>query len=186
MAYLSRRLTTPLKPFPSPSSSFIRQSENGDVHPCRQTQLICEIYNRLAVSLARKPLGQRASEAVSFITESGLDGEWLADLPYGIATPILEMMRVCQTSPPPDFSAKGYAFVGRTDLAVQSMGKMETSRDIPFVGVSDHIGRGLMPAGRRSCTHYWRYHVDGFQGFEQDHRIPTRIASRSVRLGSAT
>ena len=66
---------------------------------------------------------------VRHMTDCGLDNSFLADLPSGIAMPILEMIRVCQNAPEKDWPAAAYHFVGRTDLAAQAMGGWTVSRD---------------------------------------------------------
>jgi anaphase-promoting complex subunit 1 len=63
------------------------------------------------------------------IVNRGCDSEWLADLPWGVAMPILEMLRICHASPPKDWPAKAYAFIGRSDLAIQASGEGMLSRD---------------------------------------------------------
>jgi anaphase-promoting complex subunit 1 len=63
------------------------------------------------------------------MVDRGLDAEWVAGLPCGIAMPILEILRVCQASPGKDWSPKMYVFAGRNDLAVQTSGEAVLSRD---------------------------------------------------------
>ena len=70
------------------------------------------------------------------MVHEGLHDEWVADLPHGVAIPILEMMRICQSTPPPDWTARAYAFISRADLAAQCLGEMAVSRDLPMVEVS--------------------------------------------------
>jgi len=111
-------------------------SELGELHPCQQTEILCEIYDRLAVSSSHSSLIDRATSAVLYMVDRDLDAEWVADLPHGLALPILEMIRTCQTHPPADWLPKAYAFVGRTDLATQSLGEMTVSKELPMLLVS--------------------------------------------------
>jgi len=146
LSYLSRRLVTPTRPFPSLSTPIRYNSEWGSVHPYRQTELICEIYDRLAVSPSHPSLHSRASETILCMVENGLNAEWLADLPPGVALPIHEMIRSCQTSSVPNLPPRAYEFIGRSDLSTQSRGDVTVSRDIPTAEVSTTQACWLMSA----------------------------------------
>ncbi|ORY35597.1 hypothetical protein BCR39DRAFT_510961 [Naematelia encephala] len=113
MTYLSRRLVSRTKPFPSPSTCFQFTSELGQVSPCAQTALVVEIYD----SFRSLPVTEAAKAMVELIIRRKLTHEWIADLPFGIALPILEMIRVCQYHPPKGWTKECYQFVRRTDLA---------------------------------------------------------------------
>jgi anaphase-promoting complex subunit 1 len=70
------------------------------------------------------------------MVSTGLTADWVADLPYGLALPVLEMMRICQHSPGRDWPAEAYEFVGRTDLAMQSLGQFPANDPTSEVGQS--------------------------------------------------
>ncbi|WVR07598.1 hypothetical protein IAU60_004640 [Kwoniella sp. DSM 27419] len=134
LAYLNRRLTLPTKPFPSPEGLMPpgHTPEMGTSSSCKQTNLILAIYDRLgpSSSVSMATAVPRATAAVRYMVDSNLDDEWLADLPHGIALPILEAMRVGQHHASKDWTPKMYALVGRMDLALQSQCR-EMERDEP-------------------------------------------------------
>ena len=128
--YLSRRLSTPLKPFPTPSNLNPHISSMGITHSCPAMSMITSVYDHLGVSLehASDPkerlfsLQSRAGEMIRFMVSTGLDHRYINDLPVGIAMPILEMMRVAQTVPNKTWSVEMFNLIGRTDLAAQAGG----------------------------------------------------------------
>ncbi|OCF57282.1 hypothetical protein L486_04738 [Kwoniella mangroviensis CBS 10435] len=124
MAYLHQQLITRTKPFPSPISLFAHpaSSELGYVNPCRQTTLITGIFSYFTV-----PNSSREAAAVKHMVRAGLDLDWLSDLPYGIAIPILETLRFCQHNPPKDWDAKMYELIARWDLGIRAMGEANIS-----------------------------------------------------------
>ncbi|WWD19052.1 hypothetical protein CI109_103510 [Kwoniella shandongensis] len=150
LVYLARRLITPTKLFPSPQTLLQQNhlTELGLCTPCRQTELICEVYERLGLS--GHPIGSqnralslasRASVTIQYMVSSDLDVGWLADLPHGVSLPILEMMRVCQYAPDRNWSADVFASIGRTDLAAQSCAENIVSKDDPLL----ELGPGRTP-----------------------------------------
>ena len=143
LAHLSRRLATATKPFPDPRSVATHQSELGAVRPCHQTERICEIYDSLAVASRQSFPHNTASGGLLSILARGRNHEWLDDLPNGIAVPLLEMIRFCQTKPMPNRPAHTYAFIGRSDLAMQCLGEMSDSRDLATVEVSRLVSKML-------------------------------------------
>ncbi|WVQ68082.1 uncharacterized protein L199_006288 [Kwoniella botswanensis] len=124
MAYLHQQLITRTKSFPSPISLLAHpaSSELGYVNPCRQTTLITGIF-----SFFTAPNSSRAAAAVKHMVLVGLDLNWLSDLPYGIALPILETLRFCQHNPPKDWDAKMYELIARWDLGIRAMGEANVS-----------------------------------------------------------
>ncbi|WRT68383.1 uncharacterized protein IL334_005359 [Kwoniella shivajii] len=122
LTYLSRQLVTRTKPFPSFSSLpllFNQISELGLVNPCRQTELLTSIYSYFS---ADETISTKAARIVRYIVQAGLDDKWISDLPYGIALPIWEMIRVCQYNPPRNWNARMYEMVGRWDLGIRAIG----------------------------------------------------------------
>ncbi|WWC90724.1 uncharacterized protein L201_005661 [Kwoniella dendrophila CBS 6074] len=128
MTFLHRQLVKRTKPFPSPAYllSSTHLSEFGHVDPCRQTTLITSIYAHFS---AKIPVLARAAAAVKHIIDQGLDEEWISDLPYGIALPILEMIRMCQYNPPKDWDVKMYEITGRWDLGIRANGEGMIQRE---------------------------------------------------------
>ncbi|WWD02564.1 hypothetical protein V865_000604 [Kwoniella europaea PYCC6329] len=124
MAYLHQQLITRTKPFPSPISLLAHpaSSELGYVNPCRQTTLITGIFSYFTASNS-----SRAAAAVKHMVRAGLDLNWLSDLPYGIALPVLETLRFCQHNPPKDWDAKMYELIARWDLGIRAMGEANVS-----------------------------------------------------------
>lgn len=133
VAYLSRRLVTPLKPFPTCQSIDPHISEMGLTTPCAATQLLTSIYDRLGVASDDAPalasLRKRTDETIRFMTTSKLGSEYLDDLPAGIAMPILEMLRVAHADPSKHWTDEMYDLIGRTDLAAQARGGLLAKRD---------------------------------------------------------
>ena len=153
LSYLSRRLAASTKPFPDLRSLGTHPSELGAVRTCYQTKLICEIYDLLAEATSPLSPGILASKGLLHMVAEGLDNAWLADLPTGIAVPLLEMNRACQTNPMPDWPAQMYAFIGRSDLAMQCLGEMSESRDLATAEVSRFCSITLTLDRWRDDTH---------------------------------
>jgi anaphase-promoting complex subunit 1 len=49
--------------------------------------------------------------------QMGFTNEELDDVPFGIAIPIREALRVCQMNPPSSWPVSAYTLLGRKDLA---------------------------------------------------------------------
>ena len=134
IAYLSRRLLTPLEPFPVSAAA----SDSNRPRPaCHAIRTVNAIYDRLGVT-ADQPTDPRAKAgsiirrggaAVAFMVAHGLDHDYINDLPISIAMPILEVMRACQIAPDKEWTPEMYDFVGRSDLAAQARGVSIPSRD---------------------------------------------------------
>ncbi|RXK41172.1 hypothetical protein M231_01577 [Tremella mesenterica] len=123
LTHLLHRLTHPVKPFPSPTSlaSPSATEASSSSSCCHQTSLVCQVYDALAVSPGTDVL-TRASRMVTLMVRLGLGHEWIHDLPAGVAMPVYEMMRVCQTYPDNQWGPEVCLFVGRNDLGVQRGG----------------------------------------------------------------
>ena len=142
--YLEHSLTRATKAFPS-LTDLGHASEFGQPQPCRTTMILTEIYRRM--STASRPershdqsLAERAGNAVSFIVSEGLGHEWLAKIVPGVAVPIWEMMRLCQSSPRKDWPAEMYHLIGRADLALQVLGGHTPPERMPLTKtVSDTV-----------------------------------------------
>lgn len=150
--YLARTLVCPTRRFPSPKDVSMRPSPLGMPMPCLQTELLAGIYSRMTPTGAERtvPPGQssnatgRALAVVTYIVERGLGQPWIANLPFGVGTPILEMIRLCQTNPPKDVPEAVYVFIGRPDLAANCrfdrstldlpVGAEESPEEVPTVG----------------------------------------------------
>ena len=122
--YLQTRLTRRLKPFPSPSQIIPRLvSELGSPDPCKQTELVCQVYGALGPSYSQVTDGTdvlvRAASMANTLIKLGLTHDWVHDLPSGVAMPIYEMLRVCQGSPEKFWSPEICQYIGREDLAAQ-------------------------------------------------------------------
>ena len=168
LSYLSRRLVTPRKPFPSPETcSDSSITEFDRTHPCEQTALIISIYDRLGVTAGDKrsrddSISARASSTVKYMVERGVTQQWIADLLPGIAMPILEMMRAAQSSPDKTWPKEVFAFIDRGDLAAQVSGMVPAPDTSHESEVSHrpstiesrheliHIS-GICPDDRRHC-----------------------------------
>ncbi|WVQ99984.1 hypothetical protein IAU59_007127 [Kwoniella sp. CBS 9459] len=133
LVYLARQLVTSTKAFPSPQilSPLSSIPELGDTSPCPRTEQLTSVYAQFIPSAAgTRSLSLRAASTVQYIVKSGLNADWLSDVPYAFALPILEMIRICQHQPPKDWNFNMYAFIGRMDLALQSSGE-DFGRDEP-------------------------------------------------------
>ncbi len=124
--YLSRRLVTRTKPFAGFPSQI---SELGRPQPLLRITQVCQVYDHLGISeIEHDPkrrsdlLIARASRAVNHMVQTGLGTAWLTSLPYAVAVPILEMIRVCQNTPEKTWSIDVFHFIGRSDLAMQRQG----------------------------------------------------------------
>jgi anaphase-promoting complex subunit 1 len=134
IAYLSRRLLTPLEPFPVPADSV----DDAQPQPaCHAIQTIIAIYDRLAIAADQPndPRGRaesiirRGGAVIAYMIAHNLDHAYINDLPVGVAMPILEVMRACQAGPDKGWTPEMYDFVGRSDLAAQARGISIPSRD---------------------------------------------------------
>ena len=123
LLYLARRLVVPINPFPTLASDM---SELGRPQALLRLLQVCAVYDRLSIAgdsdrttMPAELLVSRASSTISYMVEQHLGHDWLSDLPYAIAIPILEMLRVCQSNPDRSWSREILCFIGRTDLAIQ-------------------------------------------------------------------
>ncbi|WOO83833.1 Negative regulator of mitosis [Vanrija pseudolonga] len=138
LLYLSRLLMWPTRPFPSPQSCFPNASPLGSPDPCKQTRLVATIYSTLTHSPESRrggtlvPIEKRAITAVKIMVDNGVDTAWLADLPFGVAMPLQEIVRVAQVNPSKDVSPQVFEFVDRKDLAsIYTADKVSTT-DLPM------------------------------------------------------
>ena len=143
LAYLSRRLITPLKPFPSPRTIGINNvTDLGHADPLSLTSLVISIYDLLGHSpLDPRPRNEsvvaRAAACVRLMVDQHLDLEWLLGLSSAVSLPIMEMVRVCQSSPDKNWSEAMFTFIGRADLAAQVA--TDWSSTVPSLEVSTSL-----------------------------------------------
>nr|XP_019044670.1 hypothetical protein I302_06583 [Kwoniella bestiolae CBS 10118]OCF23600.1 hypothetical protein I302_06583 [Kwoniella bestiolae CBS 10118] len=121
MTYLHQQLSARTKSFPSPATLLANpaSSELGHVNLCRQTTLVTSLYSHFASPTS---FSKRAANAIEHMVNLGLGQDWLSDLPYGVALPLLETIRFCQYHPPKHWDAKMYEITGRWDLGIRAMG----------------------------------------------------------------
>jgi anaphase-promoting complex subunit 1 len=140
LTYLSRRLVTLTKPFPTPQSLCTDTvlPQLGLIRPCSQTELVCEIYNSFAVpsTSTGSSMLSRAGATAQLMVDRGCTADWLSNLPCGVAIPILEVLRICQANPVKGWSSQVYDFVGRSDLAIQASGESVVPKDTTLLDVS--------------------------------------------------
>lgn len=129
------------RPFPTPQSVFPRSSSLGPVHPCLQTERLTGIYARLSPGAAGASSGstcqQRGLAVIHYMLGNGLDEQWFADVPFGVAMPAAELFRVVQQHPPVDASPDVYTFIGRTDLTMLSGTKSFSILELPMGAEED-------------------------------------------------
>ncbi|KAL7423866.1 Anaphase-promoting complex subunit 1 [Cryptotrichosporon argae] len=128
LSYLSRRLVTRTIPFPS-SRHYAPTTVYGRPGPCAQTDAVTVLYDLLAVHGQDGDIVARAARTVHTIVDRGLGRDWLADLPAGVAVPILEMVRIAQANPGKDWGREVYEFIGREDLAARCIGDQAIAWD---------------------------------------------------------
>ncbi|ORX38535.1 hypothetical protein BD324DRAFT_599421 [Kockovaella imperatae] len=174
LAYLSRRLTTPLKPFPSIRNlTTTHATEFGVVEPCALSAQIIAIYERLGpepdeINGSALSAGARATACIQFIVDQVLDLDWVLSLTPGVSLPILEMMRLCQAAPVKGLSAKVYSFIGRADLAAQVSPDCagnnpvpEGPEEIPTIrDIYKSVNESLKIRGQKSSLPYARFGSD--------------------------
>lgn len=99
---------------------------------------VWECFTDSAVSTARK----RAENAMQAMVRLGLTNDDLDRMPPGLAQPIREALRTCQSLPSGDWSAAAYRLVLRPDLSQMVTGDAShmTSRD-SFRQVDKHLVR---------------------------------------------
>ncbi|WVO13449.1 hypothetical protein L204_101065 [Cryptococcus depauperatus] len=139
LLHLSRQLECPTRCFPNPnwlvdmsaynsqghdgSTRVLREKELvGEFDSCVRTSLVTSIYRQLGPGIQdREPLSleERVQNTVKTILAKTPNLEWLEDLPYGVAFPILEALRACQCVPEKNWSKEMYMLIGRPDLAMQ-------------------------------------------------------------------
>lgn len=119
LEYFSNRLSKRLKPFPTPASLLMTESEFGTPDVCPQITFLSQLCDRMCPTSALTDVRSRAHSAVQFLVENSLGHEWIADLPASLSLPILELIRVCQVAPAPGWSKEVYNMVGRPDLGLQ-------------------------------------------------------------------
>lgn len=136
--YLARVAEGTAQPFVMPTPTDTKALGKPD--PWRQTELIGEIYWALSPKIAVS-VEERAYATVSTMMEHNLDSSWLADLPFGVAMPIKEMIRVVQANPRMDCTPAYYVFINRPDLAAI----YDYERDRPDLPIGPEAASDIMP-----------------------------------------
>lgn len=97
---------------------------------------VWECFTDPTVPTARK----RAENAMQVMVRLGVTNDDLDRMPPGLAQPIREALRTCQTLPSGDWSATAYQLILRPDLAQMATGDAShmTSRD-SFRQVDKHL-----------------------------------------------
>lgn len=139
--YLARLAEGTAQPFVMPILADTQAL--GKPEPWRQTELVGEVYQALSPKVG-VTVEERARSTVAAMMDRKLSAAWLADLPFGIAMPIMEMIRAVQANPSMDQPPAYYAFINRPDLAAiydyervttdLPVGPEASSDNIPTVG----------------------------------------------------
>lgn len=66
-----------------------------------------------------------AVEVLASMIDNKVTREEIMTLPFGVAVPLLEIVRACRTNPPEGLPASGYALLSRDDLVAQSVGSWD-------------------------------------------------------------
>lgn len=112
--------------------------ELGLVDPFPQSRLLTRIYKLMPSGNGRN-ITTRAHDTVYFMTSVGVTKEWIQSLSFGVAMPIWEMVRTCQSYPPTGWTPAQYTFIDRADLAAQAGGQCTTDYSPIIVRQTSHM-----------------------------------------------
>lgn len=90
----------------------------ADVEPCRLTTNILAVYDTI-VAPSTSSLDSVANVVLAMV-KNGISSNVLDRIPLGIAVPLHEIIRTCQSSPPMNLPADAYSLIRRPDLAQRS------------------------------------------------------------------
>lgn len=80
---------------------------------------ITEILALYRIIVQRQDVSVIAGNGIRFIAQHGLDADWINELPWSVALPIWELLRLGKTTPNMDWPVKAYSLVDRMDVAAQ-------------------------------------------------------------------
>ncbi|KAJ3872434.1 hypothetical protein F5051DRAFT_155993 [Lentinula edodes] len=91
----------------------------GTIDPLESMKILTWTYMTLADPDVKRNL-KRAENAVLQMVRSGMNEEFIARLPLGIAAPLREAIRTCQLAPPLDWPQEAYKAISRDDVAASA------------------------------------------------------------------
>ena len=97
----------------------------GNEEPLSRSTRVLTIYSCFSDTLKRD-VRSRCEKVVETMVKLSFTSADLDDLPFGIALPIRESIRICQTNPPSDWPLAAYELLGRRDLTKMAiLGEVE-------------------------------------------------------------
>ncbi|KAJ4490696.1 hypothetical protein J3R30DRAFT_122797 [Lentinula aciculospora] len=91
----------------------------GTIDPLESMKKLTVAYMHLADPDVKRS-SKRAENAVRQMVNKGINEEFIARLPLGIAAPLREAIRTCQLTPPLDWSQEAYKMISRDDVAASA------------------------------------------------------------------
>lgn len=109
----NRKLTVPRQAILQSVGDSDASKEYGISEVLPQLARIFAIY-RCVVRRAVKP-----ESVLLLMLELGVTSEWVNNLPWSIALPIWEIIRICRMAPRPAWPVEAYILLDRIDMAAQ-------------------------------------------------------------------
>lgn len=122
-SFLYSRLSSAERTWPNIVPGMVEKAclPFGARDPWGRTRRIDEIYSCFCDE-DRKDARSRAEKVVETMVTLDFLSDELDDVPFGVAIPIRESLRLCQMIPPSEWPLSAYELLGRKDLAEMAKG----------------------------------------------------------------
>lgn len=80
---------------------------------------ITELLSLYKIIVQRQDVSAIAENGICFMAKHSLNANWINKLPWSIALPIWELLRMGKTTPKMNWHVKAYCLVDRMDVAAQ-------------------------------------------------------------------
>jgi hypothetical protein len=101
---------------------------------------ITEVLSLYRMLVQRQDVSAIAENGIRFMAQHSLDANWIHELPWSVALPIWELLRIGKTTPNMDWPVKAFSLVDRMDVAAQlELGHRSVVMD-PTVSQSKTVG----------------------------------------------
>ncbi|KAJ3758130.1 hypothetical protein EV360DRAFT_83363 [Lentinula raphanica] len=110
----------------------------GNVDPLESMKILTLVYMNLADPEVKRNL-KRAENAVKQMVMNGINEDFIARLPLGIAAPLREAIRTCQMAPPLDWPHEAYKLISRDDVAASTNPSMDLKLTNGYRSAKDYL-----------------------------------------------
>jgi hypothetical protein len=80
---------------------------------------ITEVFSLYKTIIHRQDISAVAENGILFMARNNLNVDWINDLPWSIALPIWEILRIGKTTPGMHWPIQAYSLIDRMDIAAQ-------------------------------------------------------------------